>query len=91
GSCIGKPSTSSTAKWTDVVLTKERSEAKAVKAQQNSEDPNRSGPDAHDNKTGAPKLKRTMSQQDSTQSDTPPTSSPRTGHRDRHQVKSMVF
>ncbi|KAH0413926.1 DUF1709-domain-containing protein, partial [Aureobasidium melanogenum] len=91
GSCIGKPSTSSTAKWTDVVLTKERSETKAVKAQQNSEDPSRSGPDAHNTKAGAPKLKRTMSQQDSTRGDTPPTSSPRPGHRDRHQVKSMVF
>ncbi|KAI4722088.1 DUF1709-domain-containing protein [Aureobasidium sp. EXF-10727] len=91
GSCIGKPSTSSTAKWTDVVLTKERSDAKATKAQQNSEDPSRSGPDARDTKASAPKLKRTMSQQDSVRGETPPTSSPRPGHRDRHQVKSMIF
>jgi hypothetical protein len=90
-SCIGKPSTSSTAKWTDVVLTKERSDAKAAQSQQTSPDLSRSGSIAQDTRAGAPKLKRTMSQQDSARDATPPTSSPRPGHRDRHQVKSMIF
>lgn len=96
GSAIGKPSTGSTAKWTDVVLTKERADAKAAaKMQQNSaEDAIRRGSEAHDNKSTAPVLKRTMSQQDSHRkegNDVTPPMSPRTAHRERHQVKSMIF
>ncbi|OBW69366.1 MAG: Uncharacterized protein AUREO_005720 [Aureobasidium pullulans] len=88
GSSIGKPSTGSTAKWTDVVLTKERSDAKsAAKAQQNSPDPSR---DAQDSRIAAPRLKRTLSHQDTMRDETPPTS-PRTVQRERHQVKSMIF
>lgn len=85
GSAIGKPSSGNTSKWTDVVLTKERTDAKAAaKAQQKPED---------DSKPVAPKLNRTMSQQDGPREEramTPPIS-PRTGHRERHQVKSMIY
>ncbi|KAI5243318.1 DUF1709-domain-containing protein [Aureobasidium subglaciale] len=90
GSSIGKPSSGSTAKWTDMVLNKERSDAKAAKAQQNSENPSRSGSDAQDTKAGAPKLKRTLSHQETMRDETPPTS-PRPGLHDRHQVKSMIY
>jgi hypothetical protein len=92
GPSIGKASTSSAARWTDVVLTKERSAAKAAMAHLYSDDSSRIGSDdTQEVRSNASKPKRTKSHQEATKNETTSTS-PRTGGpRDRHQVKSMVY
>lgn len=91
---VGKPASNTTAaKWTDVILAKERADAKAVKAAgTNQEDETerkisgRSQASSSNSGPGVPPKDRA----NGVRSATPPMS-PRTGHRDRQAVKSMIF
>ncbi|GAB7348685.1 hypothetical protein MBLNU459_g7431t1 [Dothideomycetes sp. NU459] len=89
---VGKPaSNTTTAKWTDVILAKERSAANAAKAvaattKDEGTDRKSSGRSQASSSRSGP----SVPPKDGVRSSTPPMS-PRTGHRDRQAVKSMIF
>lgn len=96
GLSVGKPTSSNKAKWTDVVLRKERADAKLAGTSE--KDP-ASVASADANTTSSRSvpnspLKRASSTRPTVppkgSASTPPMS-PRTGHRQRDQVKSMIF
>lgn len=96
---VGKPTSSKQAKWTDVVLQKERADAKLAAAASEGER-KVSTTSAQSNSTStrsvpnSPMLKRTASTRPAVppkNSNATPPMSPRTGHRQRDQVKSMIF
>lgn len=85
---VGKPASNATAaKWTDVILTKERADAKATVGPKDDEsDRKTSGHSQASSSKSGP----SVPPKDGVRSATPPMKA-RTGHRDRQAVKSMIF
>ena len=94
---VGKPTASKQAKWTDIVLQKERAESKIAGTSDG--DRKASAASGQSNATSTRSvpnspLKRAASTRPTVPAkdkETTPPMSPRTGHRQRDQVKSMIF
>lgn len=88
---VGKPASSKQARWTDVVLQKERAEGKpATDERKASTATNTSSTKSAPNSP----VKRPVSMKPTAPAKeiaTTPPMNPRTGHRQRDQVKSMIF
>jgi len=84
---VGRPAASKQAKWTDVVLTKERAAGKPTDRKASAA----SGSSAKSAPNSPVKTSSARPVVPSKDGGSTPPMSPRTGHRQRDQVKSMIF